>query len=478
MSAPLVRALVALGILAASLYFAVTTPARLGLDLRGGTQIVLETQDSPTVQATRGHRPGAGGAAPPRRRAGRRRADAGALRRPTDHRRAARAAGPARGRRGHRTDRAAALPPGRCGVARTPGPTTPGRRRRREPRPAADGEVTAARRRDGQPLRSARPRSTGEGVRRRGRPHRPADGLGGWFVTIDFTGPGRGRLGSSSPARRPAPPRATRRGASRSCWTTRSSPPRRSTRTCRATSASPAASRRSPASSPQEEAQDLAALIEGGALPVPVEVIEQRTVGPTLGAEAIDASAKAAVIGIALTGAVHRRRLPAGRRARHGRPRVLRPDLLRRPGALGATLTLPGLAGFVLAIGMASTPTCWSSSAHGRSTARQPRAGPAHARCDTGFGKAWTAIIDSNVTTLLAAGLLFFLASGPVRGLRRDAVHRCRSPRWSPRSSITRVLADWAVSARAAVSRAPGVIRHRRLGPAGSASWLTSATPT
>lgn len=52
----------------------------------------------------------------------------------------------------------------------------------------------------------------------------------------------------------------------------------------------------------QEEARELAVLIEGGALPVPVEIIEQRTVGPTLGADAIAASARAAVIGVALTG--------------------------------------------------------------------------------------------------------------------------------------------------------------------------------
>ena len=51
MSAPVVRALLALGIVAGALFFALTTPARLGLDLRGGTQIVLETQDSPTVAA-------------------------------------------------------------------------------------------------------------------------------------------------------------------------------------------------------------------------------------------------------------------------------------------------------------------------------------------------------------------------------------------------------------------------------------------
>src|SRR5690606_29550131 len=51
----------------------------------------------------------------------------------------------------------------------------------------------------------------------------------------------------------------------------------------------------------QAEAEDLAVLIEGGALPVPVEVIERRTVGPTLGADAIEASAQAAVIGVILT---------------------------------------------------------------------------------------------------------------------------------------------------------------------------------
>jgi SecD/SecF fusion protein len=53
MSAPVVRALVALGVIAASLFFALTTPAKLGLDLRGGTQIVLETRDSPTVTANK-----------------------------------------------------------------------------------------------------------------------------------------------------------------------------------------------------------------------------------------------------------------------------------------------------------------------------------------------------------------------------------------------------------------------------------------
>ena len=103
-----------------------------------------------------------------------------------------------------------------------------------------------------------------------------------------------------------------------------------------------------------DEAKELAVLIRGGALPVPVEVIEQRTVGPTLGAAAIEASAKAAVIGVALTGAVHHRS-STGSSAASRSSRSAATPLISYAAlvALGATLTLPGLAGFVLAIGMA-----------------------------------------------------------------------------------------------------------------------------
>lgn len=102
-----------------------------------------------------------------------------------------------------------------------------------------------------------------------------------------------------------------------------------------------------------DEARDLALLIKGGALPLPVELVEQRTVGPTLGAAAIDASARAALIGAAATVLlitfVYRLfgALAAMALAAYG---VISYAALV---ALGVTLTLPGLAGFVLAIGMA-----------------------------------------------------------------------------------------------------------------------------
>jgi SecD/SecF fusion protein len=82
---------------------------------------------------------------------------------------------------------------------------------------------------------------------------------------------------------------------------------------------------------------------------------------------------------------------------------------------LGATLTLPGLAGFVLAIGMAIDANVLVFERAREEYAAAPGRGLKVAMT-TGFEKAWSAIIDSNITTLLAGGLLFFLASGPVRG--------------------------------------------------------------
>lgn len=164
-----------------------------------------------------------------------------------------------------------------------------------------------------------------------------------------------------------------------------------------------------------EEARNLAILIEGGALPVPVEIIEQRLVGPTLGADAIDASLKAGVIGLIITGlfiaGVYRLMGLLATFALATYALISFAALT----ALGATLTLPGLAGFVLAIGMAIDANVLIFERAREEYGEAPQKGLV-AALSTGFNKAWSAIIDANVTTLLAAGLLFFLASGPVRG--------------------------------------------------------------
>ncbi|MFF7337614.1 protein translocase subunit SecD [Streptomyces sp. NPDC008163] len=164
-----------------------------------------------------------------------------------------------------------------------------------------------------------------------------------------------------------------------------------------------------------DEARELALLIEGGALPVPVEIVEQRTVGPTLGAAAIDAGARAALIGAAATAlfiiVVYRLfgALAAVALAAYG---VVSYAALV---ALGVTLTLPGLAGFVLAIGMAVDANVLVFERAREEYAGRPGKS-LRASLAAGFKGAWTAVADSNVTTLIAAGLLFLLGSGPVKG--------------------------------------------------------------
>ncbi|MFE4212704.1 protein translocase subunit SecD [Streptomyces sp. NPDC056844] len=164
-----------------------------------------------------------------------------------------------------------------------------------------------------------------------------------------------------------------------------------------------------------DEARDLALLIKGGALPLPVEIVEQRTVGPTLGAAAIDASARAALIGAAATAlfitVMYRLfgALAAMALAAYG---VISYAALV---ALGVTLTLPGLAGFVLAIGMAVDANVLVFE-RAREEYADRRNGSLRSALSAGFRNAWSAVADSNVTTLIAAGLLFFLGSGPVKG--------------------------------------------------------------
>lgn len=163
----------------------------------------------------------------------------------------------------------------------------------------------------------------------------------------------------------------------------------------------------------QQEAQDLALLIRAGALPVPVEVVEQRTVGPTLGDAAVRASVEAALIGALLTilYVVAYYRLLGAMAALA----LLIYGLLSYAAllAIGATLTLPGIAGFVLAIGMAVDANVLvfergkEEFAAGKSV---------RAAVMAGFKKAWSAIFDSNATTLLAALILFYFATGAVRG--------------------------------------------------------------
>jgi len=163
----------------------------------------------------------------------------------------------------------------------------------------------------------------------------------------------------------------------------------------------------------EEKATELALLIRAGALPVPVEVIERGTIGPSLGEAAIAASVEAAIIGATLTIVymiAFYRLMGVVAAVSLGVYALVSYAVL---AAIGATLTLPGIAGFILAIGMAVDANVLvyerSKEEHAAGSSIQESFG-------AGFSRAWSAIVDANVTTLLAAVLLFFFAAGAVRG--------------------------------------------------------------
>lgn len=162
-----------------------------------------------------------------------------------------------------------------------------------------------------------------------------------------------------------------------------------------------------------DAAEKDAVLIREGALPVPVQVIETRTVGPTLGKISIDKSITAGLLGLLLVAIymVFYYRFPgilaAVILAIYG---LL---LLGTMAGLQATLTLPGIAGLILSIGMAVDANIIIFER----IKDELRSGKTlRASIDAGFKRAYTTIIDSNVTTIITALILAYFTSGTVRG--------------------------------------------------------------
>jgi SecD/SecF fusion protein len=398
-----VRALVSLGVVVGSFFLALTTPARLGLDLRGGTQIVLQTKDSEVAKADADSTDRA-------LEVLRRRVDALGVAEPSIAR-----AGEKRiivELPGLQDPREAEAVLGRTAQLQFHEVLGDAPATAKAGTTAANGTTVLADE-SGQLLRLAKPALTGEGV----KDATAAYDLG-WQVLVDFRGAGSSAWRELTAKAACAPVGdPTRRVAIVLDGEVISSPQVDSSVGCEAGIAG--GSTTITGSFTQAEARDLAVLIAGGALPVPVEIIEQRTVGPTLGAAAIEASWQAAVIGILLTGLfilfVYRLMGLLATVALACYTVISYATLV----AIGATLTLPGLAGFVLAIGMAidANVLVFERAREEYADGVLPRTkGNLEGSLGVGFRKAWTAIIDTNVTTLLAAGLLFFLAGGPVRG--------------------------------------------------------------
>jgi preprotein translocase subunit SecD len=162
-----------------------------------------------------------------------------------------------------------------------------------------------------------------------------------------------------------------------------------------------------------QSAQDLALLLRAGALPAPLTILEERSVGPGLGADSIAAGKLASIIGLILV--VVFMVVVYGRFGAMADVALLANMILIAAAlsVLQATLTLPGIAGIVLTIGMAVDANVLVFERI-REEVRIGRT-PISA-IDAGYKRAITTIIDANVTTLIAALLLYQFGSGPVRG--------------------------------------------------------------
>jgi len=162
-----------------------------------------------------------------------------------------------------------------------------------------------------------------------------------------------------------------------------------------------------------EDARNLEIVLKAGALPAPVEIIEKNVVGATLGADSISKGFTSALIGLALVllfiGAYYRL---SGIIADVGLLFNLF-FLLAVMAGLGATLTMPGIAGIILTIGISvdANVLIFERIREELRTGKTVRAS-----IDAGYERAFVAIFDSHVTTLITAGALFLLGSGPIKG--------------------------------------------------------------
>ena len=162
-----------------------------------------------------------------------------------------------------------------------------------------------------------------------------------------------------------------------------------------------------------EGATNLAVLLRAGALPASLEFVEERTIGPDLGADSIQAGRLASIVALSLV--LVFLVLSYGRFGLYAAIALMFnvAMIFGALSVLGATLTLPGIAGIVLTIGMAVDANVLVFER----IREEMRAHNSPARAiDQGYARAMSAILDANVTTFLTAGILFAMGSGPVRG--------------------------------------------------------------
>ena len=161
------------------------------------------------------------------------------------------------------------------------------------------------------------------------------------------------------------------------------------------------------------EANDLALVLRAGALPAPLSIMEERTVGPSLGQDSIDQGRIAGIVGLAFVIVIMALYYRMAGILAIVALSIYLVLVLGGLATLNATLTLPGIAGLILSIGMAvdANVLIFERVREELAAKRAPRTA-----VEEGFGNALSAIVDANITTLITGMILFQFGTGPVRG--------------------------------------------------------------
>jgi len=194
-----------------------------------------------------------------------------------------------------------------------------------------------------------------------------------------------------------------------------------------------------------DSANNFAILLRAGALPAELTVVEERTVGPGLGQDSIDAGLLASIVGSAAV--ILFMILVYGRFGVFADIALVANItlIIGTLTALGATLTLPGIAGIVLTVGMAvdANVLIFERVREELSNGRKPLQA-----IDEGYSRAFGTILDANVTTFIAAAILFFLGSGPVKGFAVTLTIGIFSTVFSAYTFSRLLVAKWVLRTR------------------------------
>ena len=192
----------------------------------------------------------------------------------------------------------------------------------------------------------------------------------------------------------------------------------------------------------QQQAKDLSMILRSGALPAGIKYLEERTVGPSLGTDSIRSGVNAAIIGMLVVLVFM---LVYYRAAGINADVALLLNLvilLGFMGYVGAVLTLPGIAGVILTVGMGVDSNVLIFERI-REELRNGKTPPS--AVDQGFGHAWVTIVDTHVTTIVSAAILFIFGTGPVQGFAVTLVFGLIANVFTA-VFVSRTIFDWVLT--------------------------------